>query len=208
MKNSQTPPLPNKKYNIIYADPPWKVKASYITGASGVKSHVSDHYDLMPLSEICALPVAEIAAENCLLFLWITSPELFDAKKVGTAWGFKYITVAFVWDKQRPLKGHYTMSQCELCLVFKKGKIPQPRGARNVRQLLRLPADESEYLTDEEIIELTFPEFISIMRGRHSEKPKEVGDRIVEMFPTQTKIELFARERVEGWDAWGNEVYM
>ena len=187
MGGRQTPPLPDKRYSIIYADPPWKVSASYITGASGIKSHVSDHYDLMPLSEICALPIADIAAENCLLFLWITSPELFDAEKVGKAWGFKYITIAFVWDKQRPLKGHYTMSQCELCLLFKKGKIPKPRGATNIRQ------------------------FLSVNKGRHSVKPYQVRDRITKMFPHHKRIELFARPLPlfatlnDGWDYWGNE---
>ena len=167
---------------------------------------MSDHYDLMPLSEICALPVANIAADDCLLFLWITSPELPDAFDVGKAWGFKYITVGFVWDKQRPLKGHYTMSQCEQCLVFKKGKIPQPRGARNVRQLLSCPEEVLAHLTDDEILELALPELLSIRRGAHSVKPYQIRDRIVEMFPYHNRIELFARQCVEGWDAWGNEV--
>ena len=87
-----------------------------------------------------------------------------------------------MWDKERVNPGFYTMSQCELCLIGKRGKIPQPRGARNVRQLIKS------------------------LRGRHSEKPAEVRARIDRMFPTQRKIELFARERVRGWDAWGDEV--
>jgi N6-adenosine-specific RNA methylase IME4 len=99
-----------------------------------------------------------------------------------TAWGFKYKTVAFVWEKQKTNPGNYTMSQCELCLVGKRGKIPGPRGTRNERQ------------------------FISEMRTRHSTKPTEIRNRIVRMFPTQRKIELFARNTSEGWDVWGNEV--
>lgn len=154
----------------------------------------------MPLSEICALPVADIADENCLLFLWITSPELPDAFKVGKSWGFKYITVGFVWNKQIPVKGHYTMSLCEQCLTFKKGKIPQPQGARNVRQLY----------TEQESIEITLPEFLSIKKGSHSVKPYQIAHRITKMFPTQSKIELFARPteltKIAGWDYWGNEV--
>jgi N6-adenosine-specific RNA methylase IME4 len=98
------------------------------------------------------------------------------------AWGFAYKTIAFVWDKQKVNPGYYTMSQCEICLVGKKGTIPAPRGTRNERQ------------------------FLSEMRGRHSTKPDEIRKRIERMFPTQKKIELFARETVEGWDAWGNEV--
>ena len=74
------------------------------------------------------------------------------------------------------------MSQCEMCLIFKRGNIPQPRGARNVRQ------------------------FLSCKRGGHSEKPWLIRDRITEMFPTQSRIELFARQSFPGWDAWGNEV--
>ena len=78
--------------------------------------------------------------------------------------------------------GRYTLSYCELCLLFKRGRIPQPRGARNVSQLIRTP------------------------RKKHSEKPKEALERIEKMFPTQNKIELFARYRHNNWDAWGLEV--
>jgi N6-adenosine-specific RNA methylase IME4 len=97
------------------------------------------------------------------------------------SWGFKYATIAFIWHKQRTNPGHYTMSECEICLVGKRGTIPTPRGARNVRQ------------------------FLSKMRGKHSAKPNEIRARIEAMFPTQNKVELFARQNVLGWDAWGNE---
>ena len=98
------------------------------------------------------------------------------------AWGFQWATVGFVWDKQRVNPGFYTMSQCELYLIGKRGKIPSPRGARNVRQL------------------------VSSMREKHSKKPHEVRTRIEEMFPEQRKVELFAREKVRGWSAWGEEI--
>jgi len=78
--------------------------------------------------------------------------------------------------------GSYTMSECEICLIGKKGKIPQPRGARNIRQ------------------------FLSEKKTRHSAKPVEIRNRIEQMFPTQDKIELFARNKTDGWDVWGNEV--
>lgn len=77
--------------------------------------------------------------------------------------------------------GRYTLSQTEFVLAFKKGKFPQPRGARNVRQ------------------------FIQVHRGEHSVKPVEVIDGITKMFPTQEKIELFARNKYDGWDSWGLE---
>ena len=127
------------------------------------------------------MPVNTITSEDALLFLWVTNPHLDQGIELLKAWGFKYATVAFVWDKQRVNPGFYTMSQCELCLVGKKGKIPQPRGARNVRQL------------------------VSSMRTKHSAKPAEVRTKIDLMFPTQNKIELFARQAASGWDRWGLE---
>ena len=104
------------------------------------------------------------------------------AIEVGKSWGFDYKTVAFVWDKQLPVYRNYTMSQCELCLVFKSGRIPSPRGKRNIKQ------------------------FLSCRRGRHSDKPDQIRHGIMEMFPEQSKIELFARQRFPGWDCWGNEI--
>ena len=106
---------------------------------------------------------------------------LDEAVSLGKAWGFKYITVAFIWDKQKVVVGNYTMSQCEYVLVFKRGRIPQPRGARNIQQLL------------------------SQKSGRHAAKPHEIRSRIDAMFPTQRKIELFARNSADGWTIWGDQ---
>ena len=184
-------PFPDKRYDIIYADPPWRhyggngcIDRGGDTGNTGI-SKVDRHYETISADMLCDLPVA--TADDCLLFLWAVSPELPTALQVGKAWGFDYITVAFVWDKQHTVIGRYTLSQCEMCLVFKKGRIPQPRGKRNIKQ------------------------FLSCKRGKHSSKPDEVRHRITEMFPTQSKIELFARVNdrlfppMEGWDYWGNE---
>ena len=172
------------KYQIIYADPPWDYKGQKQHGGKG--SHetggANSHYSTMKLSEIKQLPIDNIADEDCLLFLWATSPHLDQAIELMKAWGFKWATVAFVWDKQRVNPGYYTMSQCELVLLGKRGKIPQPRGLRNVRQL------------------------VSSKRGKHSEKPEEVRLRIEQMFPHQNKVELFARKASLGWSVWGNEV--
>jgi len=178
------PPLPNKRYSIIYADPPWDYKGQLQhTGSGGRESGgASRHYPTLPMSEMETWDIAAISEENCLLFMWSSSPHLDQAIQLGKAWGFQWATVAFVWDKQRVNPGFYTMSQCELCLVFKHGRIPHPRGARNVRQLVQMK------------------------RTRHSEKPDLVRKRIEEMFPHQCKIELFARKWTHGWDTWGLDV--
>ena len=163
----------NKKYGIIYADPPWEYSNKPLLRAD-------HHYPTMTTVEICNLPVKEIADDNSLLFLWAVSPNLDQAIIVGQSWGFKYITVGFVWDKQRSLPAFYTLPSCELCLIFKKGKIPQPRGDRAIKQ------------------------FVSVRSGIHSEKPWIVRDSIAKMFPSQSKLEMFARSYHPGWDAWGN----
>lgn len=177
------PALPASKFDIIYADPPWDYKGQLQHAGQGSSDTggAVRHYGTVTLEELKKLRVARIAAENSLLFLWATNPHLDQAIDLGKSWGFKWATVAFVWDKVRVNPGFYTMSQCELCLVLKKGKIPEPRGARNVRQL------------------------VSEKRGVHSRKPDEVRRRIDAMFSELRKIELFARGRVSGWTTWGLE---
>ena len=96
----------------------------------------------MKTKDLKKIPIENIAEDDCLLFMWTSSPHLDQAIQLGTAWGFKYRTVAFVWNKGVHNPGQYTLSYCELCLVFKKGKLPQPRGARNVKQLINAPRGE------------------------------------------------------------------
>jgi N6-adenosine-specific RNA methylase IME4 len=139
-------------------------------------------YPTVKTKDLMKIPIKDISNDDCLLFMWTTNPHLSQAIELGKSWGFDYKTVAFVWDKMNHNPGQYTLSNCEMCLVFKKGKIPQPRGARNVQQLVRCP------------------------RGKHSEKPIEVLKNIEKMFPTQERIELFARHKPEGWDVWGLDV--
>lgn len=139
-------------------------------------------YPTLKTSELKEMPIHEIAKDDCLLFMWTTNPHLAQAIELGVAWGFEYKTVAFIWDKMNHNPGQYTLSNCELCLVFKRGKIPRPRGARNIQQLVRSP------------------------RKGHSEKPIEVIQSIKKMFPTQDRIELFARKNAEGWTAWGLDI--
>lgn len=177
--------LPSQRFEIIYADPPWDYKGQRQHNGKGGRDTggANVHYPTVRLTDLMELNVPKITAENCLLFMWSSSPHLDQAIDLGKAWGFQWATVGFIWDKERVNPGFYTMSQCELCLIFKYGKIPLPRGKRNVRQYLK------------------------VRRGEHSQKPIEVRKRIDEMFPTQSKIELFSREELQGkWTSWGNEV--
>ena len=185
------PKLPNKKFDIIYADPPWHYNGKLQfdkSSKSKEKINISKKifistadfkYPTLKTDELMKLPVHEIAKDDCLLFMWTSNPHLTQAIELGKAWGFEYRTVAFVWDKMNHNPGKYTLSNCELCLVFKRGKIPAPRGARNIQQLVRSS------------------------RKEHSEKPIEVIQGIEKMFPHHERIELFAREKVAGWEAWG-----
>jgi len=189
------PKLPNKKYDIIYADPPWNYngKLQFDRTSKGVDkidfsknifiSSASFKYPTLKLKELKKLLLMKIAKEDCLLFMWTSSPHLAQAIELGETWGFDYRTIAFIWDKMNHNPGQYTLSNCEVCLVFKRGKIPKPRGARNVQQLVRAK------------------------RKGHSEKPIEVLERITKMFPTQDRIELFARRASKGWDCWGLNIF-
>lgn len=180
------PPLPSGKFEILYADPPWDYKGQLQHNGKGGSDTggAVRHYSTVTLDDLIGLDVPGIAAENSLLFMWTSSPHLDQAIDLGKGWGFSWATVAFVWNKMKTNPGFYTLSQCELCLVFKHGKIPAPRGARNIRQ------------------------YVEVERGQHSQKPPEVARRIKKMFPSQRKIELFAREKTPGWTAWGNEAEM
>jgi len=140
------------------------------------------HYNTMKIDDLKRMKVRDICEKDCLLFMWSSSPHLEVAIDLMKAWGFEYKTIAFVWDKQKPNPGYYTMSTVEICIVGKKGNIPTPRGIRNARQ------------------------FLSEKRTQHSKKPDEIRNRITQMFPTQKKLEMFARNATEGWAVFGNEV--
>jgi len=173
----------SKKYDVIYADPAWTYNTKEnLAKKSILNGKLNTHYKTMTIKELAELPIDNIVNKDCMLFMWVVSPMLDDGIDLMKKWGFKYSTIAFIWHKQRTNPGHYTMSECEICVVGKKGKIPTPRGSRNQRQ------------------------FLSELRTKHSKKPDEIRNRIERMFPDQNKVELFARENHEGWDAWGNEV--
>ena len=172
------------KAEIIYADPPWDYKGQTQHNGKGGKSTggATKHYPTMTLKDLKNLDVPSVCADDALLFLWSSSPHLDQAIELMKAWGFSWATIAFVWDKQDVNPGFYTMSQCEVCVVGKRGRIPKPRGSRKERQ------------------------FLSEKRTVHSKKPDEIRKRIERMFPSQVKLELFAREHTDGWYVFGNEV--
>lgn len=188
------PPLPEEKYDIIYADPPWDYGKKMQYDKTTIKAENADFrrkifissasfkYPTLTLKQLMSLPVPAIAADDCLLFMWTTGPQMANSIRLGEAWGFEYKTVAFVWDKMVHNPGRYTLSQAEFVLAFKRGRFPQPRGARNIRQM------------------------VAVRRGEHSVKPLEVISGITQMFPSQRKIELFARCNYPGWDNWGLEI--
>lgn len=185
------PSLPNEKFDIIYADPPWHYNGKMQFDKSSTSketinlarnifiSSAAFKYPTLKLDELKKLHVQEIATDDSLLFMWATNPFLDQAIELGRAWGFEYRTVIFVWNKMVHNPGKYNLSYCELCLLFKRGRIPTPRGARNTKQLINSP------------------------RGEHSEKPLEVAKNIELMFPHHKRIELFARQRMPNWSVWG-----
>lgn len=179
-------PFPNKKYSIIYADPPWKYnsranhKTTFRGGAEG-------HYPLMSMDEIKALRVGDLGEKNSALFLWATLPYINEQIKLFDHWGYRYRTVAFAWIKTNKNNGfpffgvgHYTRSNLEVCLLGIRGQLTAQ--THKISQVIVAP------------------------RREHSRKPDEVRDKIVELFGDLPRIELFARGSTSGWDTWGDEV--
>ena len=145
------------------------------------------HYPTMGIEELCALPVAEIAAPDSALFLWATFPQLPEALRLIKAWGFQYKTVAFVWLKQNRKSpswfyglGFWTRGNAEVCLLATRGH--PKRQAADVHQFIISPI------------------------AAHSKKPDVARDKIVALMGDVPRVELFARQIPPGWDVWGNEV--
>ena len=141
----------------------------------------------MSIEDICKLPVNKIASDDCVLFMWMTFPTLKEGLKVIEEWGFKYKTVAFVWVKQNKKTpslfwglGFWTRANAEICILATKGK--PKRISAKVHQVIISPVEE------------------------HSKKPDEARKRIVELLGDIPRVELFARQKADGWDVWGNEV--
>ena len=177
-----------KKYQIIYADPPWKY-GDKIGRGKGYESLEDYHYQTMTTQNIKELPVFELAGGDCALFIWTTDSHIPDCLEIIKAWGFTYKTVGFAWLKTAKWNiltqsnlGKWTQKNIELCFMATKGKMSQYLQDRSVAQLIEYP------------------------RQRHSRKPVEVRLRIERMFGDIPRLELFARRKVEGWDCWGDEV--
>lgn len=179
-------------YSIIYADPPWSynqraphTKSKFGGGAGG-------HYDVMSVEDIGRLQVGELAADNCALLMWAVMPQLQAGLDVMAAWGFKYSTTAFVWEKTtkdgRPWygPGYYTGSNVEVILLGVRGRMPP--ASRGVYQVIRAPHPRE----NGKIV--------------HSRKPQVFRDEIVRLFGDVPRLELFARTAAPGWDLAGNQV--
>lgn len=170
-------------FSVILADPPWQYADRWVCNAkNGNTSEATDHYPTMSMPELEQLEVKALAAKDCLLFMWTTGPQMGNALQLMKSWGFRYSTVAFVWNKGRPVMGSYTMSECEFCLVGKRGRIPKGKVLHNVRQ------------------------YFQEARTVHSKKPNHVHEQLDAMFPDCAKVELFARRAYSGWEVWGNQV--
>lgn len=173
--------MDDKKYQSIYADPPWNYADQDCQGT------MANHYKGMALQDICNLPVKNISDKDCILFLWSTYPMYEEALQVIKAWGFRYRTLGFQWLKLNKKNfgwfyglGRWTRGNTEPCLLATKGH--PKRISPAVFQLIESPL------------------------MRHSQKPAEVRKRIIQLVGDLSRIELFARQKTEGWDVWGNEV--
>lgn len=167
-----------KKYSVIYADPPWMYDGG--KPLSDKYGDVQKHYPPMETADICALPVKDLAAQDCVLFLWATAPKLPEALEVMKSWGFKYKT-CIVWDKVKHNFGFYFSVRHELLLIGGIGR-STPDGTNELHDSV-----------------------ISIERSdKHSEKPQYFRKLIEKMYKGE-KIELFARQKSQDWDVWGNQ---
>ncbi len=169
----------------MYADPAWHYRC---WSKKGEGRTASNHYDVMTIDDIKALPVNEIVDDNAVLFMWITFPQLPEALEVIKAWGFTYKTNAFTWVKRNKIAdswflgmGYYTRANAEICLLARKGR-GLPRQSKGVHSIVDTHIEA------------------------HSKKPDVVRDKIVELFGDVPRVELFARQQVEGWVALGNEI--
>ena len=181
-----------KKYQIIYADPAWSYynDSTAKPNCTTVKGMRRPPYSVMSSTEIMNLPIKDISDNNAILFIWTTDYHLAKCIEVIKSWGFEYKTVGFVWAKKNKkgeqvcFMGAYTMkSGVELCLLATKGKEAHKLVKKhNVRAYIESP------------------------RLEHSRKPNEIRQRIVELVGDLPRVELFARQKTEGWDVWGNEV--
>lgn len=180
----------NKKYNVIYVDPPWHYGSkSALNNSTGSEiKPLSEQYPTMRLEELKALPVKELTDTDCACFMWVTDSHLDDALELMKSWGFTYKTIAFIWVKLTS-KGNFcknvapwTMKSSEICLLGTKGAMTKYKKNNNVESL------------------------IVAERTKHSKKPDEARKRIEALFGDVPRLEMFCRYPADGWDVWGNEI--
>ena len=179
----------NKKYNIIYADPPWSFSSKELQKYDNKRfTSMDKHYSTQSKDWIKNLSVKNITEKNSCIFLWVTDAHIKEGIEVMESWGFKYVTIAFIWEKVSKNGitvanlGSWTMKNYEICLFGTKGKMLQYKKCNNIYQ--KVVAE----------------------RTKHSKKPQQVRDNIVKIFPNLPRIELFARQKTSGWDVFGNEI--
>jgi len=171
-----------KKYNVILSDPPWPYTDKAVAGERGVEFK----YDVMSEKQILSMQLKAIAADDCALFLWATPPRLPLAISAMRNWGFEYKTIAFTWVKRTKNDklfwgmGNWTRANPEHVLVGVRGK--PKRISAGIHSVIESKIRE------------------------HSRKPDEVRDAIVKLMGDVPRVELFSREVVPGWDAWGHGV--
>jgi N6-adenosine-specific RNA methylase IME4 len=182
------------RYKAILCDPPWKFRTFSGGDRDGTPRRTkTDHYQTEHTEDLMEIPVSDWADKNCALFMWVVGSHLKQAFELAEAWGFKYVTDAFVWVKTgkndpnvRPISmGYWSRKQTETCLLFTRGK-PKRLDA-GVRQLIE---------TDDHVIYAP--------KREHSRKPDDQYERI-ERLVDGPYLEMFARQSRDGWDAWGNE---
>jgi N6-adenosine-specific RNA methylase IME4 len=171
---SETPPLPNGPFDLIYADPPWR-----LTGNPDSSRAVERHYPTLPLDAIKALTVP--AGDDSLLFLWGVNSMTREAIEVLEAWGFEYVT-NFSWHKDKWGLGQYNRCQHELLHLGRRGNYAPPATNRRPSSVIEASC------------------------RRHSQKPEQAYELLEQMYPSASKLELFARRSRPGWTAWGNEM--
>ena len=162
------------EYEIIYADPPWR----YDTPPPRTRDAIESHYPTMDIEEIKNMNIP--SADNCILYLWATSPLIENALSVLSSWGFTYKSM-LIWDKNRIGLGYWFRVQHEILLVGVKGDVRCPPQSKRISSVYKET------------------------RGRHSKKPNSIRRLIDEWYPDKTKLELFARDTFCGWDTHGNE---
>lgn len=179
----------DKKYKIILADPPWKFGSkAYQDNNRDMLVLEKTQYETLSVDELKKLNVKEISDEDCICFMWVTDSHLKEGIEVLESWGFKYKTIGFNWIKKYKSGSFcvnfapWTLKSWEICLIGIKGIMGKYKITNNIQGL---------------VIE---------ERISHSKKPEEVRKRIESLFGNIPRIELFARQRKEGWDVWGNEV--